>query len=139
VEQWFENNYPSFVKIVEGPNGPRPEITASDARSLIYTAQRAKDAELAARKNGTANGTTDNMLSRHKEVAPTEVAMYIAAAFGVIVLFCGSIIWLVLTFTGETVQGYRGAPGGGQGLVEGLTEVLRGGFSAITRRPHVEL
>ncbi|KAJ2925058.1 hypothetical protein H1R20_g12030, partial [Candolleomyces eurysporus] len=115
IEQWFEHNYPSFVKIVDGNSGPRPEIDGSDARAKIYSLERARDQQLAVKKrqqdgsssNGSSNGF--NGLGGQEETSVKEIIMYLGAAMGVILAFCGTVIYVIIKFTGETSPGYRGA------------------------------
>ncbi|KAF5341218.1 hypothetical protein D9611_005929 [Ephemerocybe angulata] len=137
IEQWFEHNYPSFVRIVEGADGKaRAEVDEYDARGRILNAQNARDAALLQKgkvedlKNGIAqrevkvngNGSGEGVVREGRgmeETSVKEVAMYLGAAMAVMVLFSGVVIYLVIHLSGETVPGYHPA-----GAMERISKVI---------------
>ncbi|KAG2012140.1 squalene synthase, variant 2 [Coprinopsis cinerea AmutBmut pab1-1] len=56
IEQWYEHNYPSFVKLVDSPQGPRPEIDSSDVRSRIFNAISYRNQVLAKKRKESGGG-----------------------------------------------------------------------------------
>ncbi|KAI3602244.1 squalene synthetase [Moniliophthora roreri] len=49
VEQWYEHNYPTFVRLPDRA-GDMPTFDPADARTLIYEIEQSKDMELRKRK-----------------------------------------------------------------------------------------
>ncbi|KAF6743718.1 hypothetical protein DFP72DRAFT_931900, partial [Ephemerocybe angulata] len=140
IEQWFEHNYPSFVRIIESADGKaRAEVDEYDARGRILNAQNARDAALLQKRkvedlkngiaqrevkvNGSGNGINGEGEVRREgrgmeETSVKEVAMYLGAAMAVMVLFSGVVIYLVIHLSGETVPGYH------PGAMERISKVI---------------
>ena len=53
-------------------------------------------------------GTT--LPTTNEETSVKEIIVYIAAAMGIVLAFCGTVIYVIVKYTGETSPGYsRGA------------------------------
>jgi farnesyl-diphosphate farnesyltransferase len=138
IEQWYEHNYPTFVRIIDANSGPRLEIDGSDARAKIYCLERVRDQQLVLRKKeldgGSSNGSTNGVNGMHascpilRRIVSNhyEFSRYRSRqkrgdlhqgdhrvprrCYGVILAFCGTVIYVIIKYMGETSPGYtRGA------------------------------
>jgi farnesyl-diphosphate farnesyltransferase len=118
IEQWYEQNYPSFIQPPSGM-GSGPTFDASDARTIIANLETDFNAELAGRKRMVdfANGDRKLAMSRI-DVAKTngkfskgageqfsigKMMMYVSAAFVLLIALGFSAAYGVMWVVGESV------------------------------------
>ncbi|KAF9224263.1 squalene synthase [Gyrodon lividus] len=87
IEQWYEQNYPSFV--ILGQNGVTYDL--SDKRTVVARVEekRAEQKRLA------------NSAPSEPEMFPWELATYVAGAFVLVLGLCAGVVYIVLKVYGD--------------------------------------
>ncbi|TFK21867.1 squalene synthase [Coprinopsis marcescibilis] len=108
IEQWYEHNYPTFIKIVETPEGTRPQMDPEDVRTRTFKAIDKRNAALAklnpqASKGGSKLPMPDfsNSQGADSAVGTTELFMYMLAAITLVVVLSGGVVYIILKMVGE--------------------------------------
>ena len=91
IEQWCENQYPSFIQVVRTPAGDAKQVVdAADARARIWSANE----KIARPDEAACNGRNG-----HHAAQPPSVVSHIGSALALVFVICLLIVYGVLYLT----------------------------------------
>ncbi|PPQ80435.1 hypothetical protein CVT24_001019 [Panaeolus cyanescens] len=98
IEQWCEHSYPSFIQIL--PESGRQELDPNDPRTRVVQGEQNLEAALARKRklNGITNGKAPAQLEL-TQTSMSELAMYVGAAFALVMALAGGIVYAVMKYS----------------------------------------
>lgn len=123
IEQWCEQNYPSFIQPPSGTFGNEPTLDPTDARTRIANLESEFAGELAGRKrmvdhaNGDrnlamsrinaakANGKFSSQKTASQDVSMGTMLLYVGAAFALLIAVGFGAAYGLIWITGESLTG----------------------------------